>query len=240
VKPNELEAMKRVQDPFLVRLIDICYEQDDANIYVIMELCHTDLDQYLKTRTPAESGALVAGEYELVMRDLARGYYALYNENIVHRDIKPQNVLLLLNSDGRGIRVAKLTDFGVCRMLEDEEGGLCNVAGTFYYMAPEVGANVLTICEYGHSVDMWSIGCVLYQCHVGKLPFNEASLCRLFLCCAGHNYEAYEQPEMPADTPKEHSDLIGHLLEIDRDKRMTPNELYTIAMRNLQTAVAAT
>ncbi|CAD5219495.1 unnamed protein product [Bursaphelenchus xylophilus] len=224
VKPHELEAMKRVKNPFLVSLIDICHEHDDLNTYVIMELCHSDLEAYLQTSAP--NGCLDPKEFDLVMKDLARGYYALYAESIVHRDIKPPNILLLLNREGTGIEVAKLTDFGVCRMLDDGDEGLCNVAGTFYYMAPEIGANVVTYCEYGHAVDMWSIGCVMYKCFTGELPFTEAQMCRLFLYSACQNYDAYDPPELPESTTEAQKDLLYSLLTIDRSQRLTPKEFY--------------
>lgn len=109
--------------------------------------------------------------FSLVMQNLAFGYYALFKENIIHRDIKSQNVLLVLSPNGNGIQIAKLTDFGVCRVLEDADGKLSNIAGTFLTMAPEVGANILKTCEYGSAVDVWSIGCVLYQCLTGHVRF---------------------------------------------------------------------
>lgn len=67
---------------------------------------------------------------------IARGYFALFQKHIVHRDIKPQNVLLVLETvDGKNvIKSAKITDFGVSRVLTDEKMGLCNVAGTLFYM----------------------------------------------------------------------------------------------------------
>ncbi|KAI6235618.1 hypothetical protein M3Y95_00070700 [Aphelenchoides besseyi] len=226
VKENELNVMKQVQSPFLVRLIDIC--QDVDMTYIIMECMHTDLEQFLRTRTT--SGSLEPVDFTRVLKDIARGYFALYLEGIVHRDIKPQNVLLMLTPGKNSIEIAKLTDFGVCRMIKNEEGGLCNVAGTFWFMSPEVGANLLRTCEYNNLVDMWSIGILLYQCLTGELPFKESDMCRLFLYCAGHNYEAYELPPLPENTPKEKKEIIYRLLEINRDRRMTPVELNQAAL----------
>lgn len=114
---------------------------------------------------------------------MARGYDVLYEEHIVHRDIKPHNILVQYkHNDSIEIRTAKITDFGISRVLEpcsndDDDCAyafLSNVAGTLYYMAPEVGANLLKTCQYDFQVDMWSIGCVLYQCISGQVSYAYA------------------------------------------------------------------
>jgi len=229
VKSNELEAMKRVQNPFLVTLIDIFHDNNDLNTYIVMELCDSDLDKYLSNHT--KDGCLTMPEYNTVMRNIAFGYYALFKENIVHRDIKAQNVLLVLSPSG--IQLAKLTDFGVCRMLEDSEGKLSNIAGTFQYMAPEIGANIVIRSEYGSLVDMWSIGVLFYICLMGHLPFDESTLCRIFLNCACYNFDGYSPPEIPAHIIEADSNLIKRLLEIDPEKRLTPEELYSAAIKSV-------
>lgn len=115
----------------------------------------------------------------IVIDNIARGYDVLYDERIVHRDIKPQNILVQYKDcNSTEIRTAKIADFGISRVLEpDTENDDCayaylsNVAGTLAYMAPEVGANLLKTCQYDFQVDMWSIGCVLYQCISGQVSF---------------------------------------------------------------------
>ncbi|KAI1716177.1 protein kinase domain-containing protein [Ditylenchus destructor] len=221
VKPCELEAMKRVSNPNLVSLIDICDGTEELT-YLIMELCDNDLDRHLRCK--AIGGKLGAPEIRTVIRSIAQGYFALYQKQIVHRDIKPQNILLIYDACG-DISTAKLTDFGVSRVLADD-GKLCNVAGTLFFMSPEVGANLVKMCEYDHLADMWSIGCVIYQCHTGQMPFDECSLCRLFLHFAGGNYDAYDLPDLPDDTSTSLRMLISSLLEIDRAKRATPQQFY--------------
>lgn len=225
VKPSELEAMKRVSNPNLVSLIDICDETDDVT-YLIMELCDNDLDHHLCCK--AIGGKLSSSELRTVIKSVAQGYFALYEKQIVHRDIKPQNILLVYDAYSN-ISIAKLTDFGVSRVLSDD-GKLCNVAGTLFFMSPEVGANLIKVCEYDHLADMWSIGCVIYQCHTGRMPFDECSLCRLFLQFAGGNYDAYDLPPLPESTSSGLRTLISSLLEIDRAKRATPQQFYDSVM----------
>lgn len=239
VQSDELEAMKCVRNENLVSLLAVCDEPDDIS-YLVMELCDTDLDRHLRS---APGGKLaVAADMKVLVESIARGYFALFEKHIVHRDIKPQNILLLYDGDNnsnqhnggnyrRAIRSAKITDFGVSRVLADEHMGLCNVAGTLLFMAPEVGANLVAISEYDHCADMWSVGCLLFQCLSGRTPFDESSLCRLFLYCAGGNFDAYEQPELPVDMEGNGTlgTLIHSLLQLDRAKRATPRELLEAA-----------
>lgn len=62
VKSNELEAMKRLQNPFLVSLVDICQDENHLNTYIVMELCDIDLDKYLCGHT--KNGRLTSTEYK--------------------------------------------------------------------------------------------------------------------------------------------------------------------------------
>jgi serine/threonine protein kinase len=101
-------------------------------------------------------------------------------------------------------------------------------------MAPEVGANILKTSEYNCTVDMWSIGCVLFQSLTGSVPFEEHEMCKLFLHCACSNFYDDMYPEFPADTHQSDVDLIKGLLEIDRSKRLIPEVLYSMALKRMQ------
>ncbi|VDM76320.1 unnamed protein product [Strongylus vulgaris] len=162
----------------------------------------------------------------LLIDNIARGYKDLFDLKIVHRDIKPQNILIKYVGKSKQLSSAKITDFGIARTLDTEESDLCNVAGTLFYMAPEVGANLLKTCQYDSKVDMWSIGCLLYQCVTGEIPFDECCLCKLFLYTAGANYDAYDPPALPETTNEEIGEIIHSLLEIDSSRRCTPVQFY--------------
>lgn len=66
--------------------------------------------------------------------------------------------------------------------------------------------------------------------HQFQLPFDERSLCRLFLSAAGENYDAYDKPELTTPTPPEVEAIVSALLEIDARKRPTPHEFYEMAI----------
>ncbi|CAO4385372.1 unnamed protein product [Caenorhabditis nigoni] len=227
VKESELKLIKELHSEYLVGVLDIC-NYDEFFCCLIMELCDCDLDHHM--RNISEKGRLNQSNFRLLMDNIARGYKALYELKIVHRDIKPQNILITYTDASKQIACARITDFGIARTLDDENEELCNVAGTFYYMAPEVGANLLKTCQYDSKVDMWSIGCLLYQCVTGEVPFDECSLCKLFLYTAGANFDAYDPPELPVELSEEVSGIIQSLLQLDTTQRCTPTQFYDKAI----------
>ncbi|KAF8356099.1 hypothetical protein PRIPAC_97722, partial [Pristionchus pacificus] len=237
IKFSEIDVIRSLQSSFLIGLIDVCSLDDNhscivmvINLYFFVyahfqELCDTDLDYHI--RKNAKCRKLTRANLRLLIDNLARGYKALNDLRIVHRDIKPQNILVQYATPCTyQFSAAKITDFGICRSLEN--GDMCNVAGSLFYMAPEVGANLLKTCQYDAEVDMWSIGCLIYQCVVGELPFDEGSLCKLFLHSACSNYDAYDQPDLPEGTDENMASLIRSLLKIEASQRATPQDFYNI------------
>ena len=85
----------------------------------------------------------------------------LHDNNLIHRDIKPENILLDENL------VPKLSDFGWSAIIKNEKRH--TFCGTFEYMAPEMFENE----EYTYSVDIWSLGILLYELYHGKSPYEE-------------------------------------------------------------------
>ncbi|EYC20067.1 hypothetical protein Y032_0023g850 [Ancylostoma ceylanicum] len=166
VKENELRVIRSLNSTYLVGVMDICM-LDDVTCCLIMELCDGDLEYHIKNNS--NEGRLNNANLRLLIDNIARGYKGLFDLKIVHRDIKPQNILIKYIGKSKQLSSAKITDFGIARTLDTEEPDLCNVAGTLFYMAPEVGANLLKTCQYDSKVDMWSIGCLLYQCVTGEV-----------------------------------------------------------------------
>ncbi|KAL2575428.1 hypothetical protein AAZV13_16G015000 [Glycine max] len=146
------------------------------------------------------------------MRQLAAGLQVLQEKNLIHRDLKPQNLLLATTA---ATPVMKIGDFGFARSLTPQ--GLADtLCGSPYYMAPEIIENQ----KYDAKADLWSVGAILYQLVIGRPPFDGNSQLQLF-----QNILASTELHFPPDALKVlHSDcldLCRNLLRRNPDERLT-------------------
>jgi len=149
---EEAKMMARLNHPNLVAIYD--FGDIDGMLYIIMEyvqgktLYHSANGKSIKPR-------LAAG----IVHDIAMGLAHAHDSSILHRDIKPGNILL--SSD----RKAKISDFGLARLSENTESGI--IFGTPGYTAPEVVKSPQSV---GPQADIFSVGVILYELLSGKQP----------------------------------------------------------------------
>uniref|UniRef100_A0AAX7T2R6 non-specific serine/threonine protein kinase n=1 Tax=Astatotilapia calliptera TaxID=8154 RepID=A0AAX7T2R6_ASTCA len=169
-----------------------------------------DLADYLQAK-----GTLREDTLRVFLQQIAAAMRILNSKGIIHRDLKPQNILLSYvgrkKSNISGIRI-KIADFGFARYLHSNMMA-ATLCGSPMYMAPEV----IMSQNYDAKADLWSIGTVIYQCLVGKPPFqaNSPQDLRMF-------YEKNKnlQPIIPRETSPQLSDLLLGLLQRNQKDRM--------------------
>ncbi len=154
---REARAVAQLAHPNIVTVID--RGEDDGRQFIVFE--YVD-GQTLKEVVDAE-GALPIDEVLRLGTGIASGLAFAHEHGIVHRDVKPQNVLM--NGDGR----AKVTDFGIARSLDVERGvtETGTVLGTSNYIAPEQASGQ----PVDDRSDVYSLGVVLYELLTGEVPF---------------------------------------------------------------------
>ncbi len=154
---REARAVAQLSHPHIVGVIDA--GEDESRPYIVFEYVEGET---LKDRI-RRSGRLPIEEAIAYAIEIARALGAAHSRNIVHRDVKPQNVLIDIEGS------AKVTDFGIARSL-DEEGLTADgrVLGTTDYVSPE---QALGHIVNGQS-DLYSLGVVLYEMLVGDVPFH--------------------------------------------------------------------
>lgn len=155
---REGEAVARLSHPNLVQLLD--QGQDGDEPFLVFELVEgRDLKSMIRS-----DGRLPVADATAICAQVARALAAAHEAGIVHRDIKSHNVLV--TPEG----VAKLTDFGIARIIESEGANLTKtgiVMGSSDYLAPEQAEGR----EVGARGDVYSLGVVLFEALTGRLPF---------------------------------------------------------------------
>ncbi|CAD6187484.1 unnamed protein product [Caenorhabditis auriculariae] len=155
-KNRELGIMKRLQHPNIVRLMYFYYERtvkDEEMLYMMMEFMPKTLHQVLREHTKNQT-FLSSFHTKLYTFQLLRALAFIHTDNLVHRDIKPQNLLV-----DHEIGVLKVCDFGSAKFLEKDRENVSYICSR-YYRAPEL---LLCCNNYGVNIDVWSAGAVLCE-----------------------------------------------------------------------------
>jgi eukaryotic-like serine/threonine-protein kinase len=157
---REARAVARLSHPHVVTVID--FGEDDGTPYIVLEYVEGET---LKERI-RRLGRLPVAEAVAYAIEVGRALTCAHSAHLVHRDVKPQNVLI--DMEGR----AKVTDFGIARSLEvDGLTATGRVLGTTDYVSPEqaLGRDV------GEQSDVYSLGIVLFEMLTGQVPFRADS-----------------------------------------------------------------
>lgn len=208
---EETAIMKKLNHPNLVSLIEVLDDPEEDSLYMVLEMCKKGV--IMKVGLDQSAQPYSEEECRCWFRDLILGIEYLHAQGVVHRDIKPDN--LLLTEDD----VLKIVDFGVSEMFERPANmRTAKSAGSPAFLPPE-----LCIAKHGDvsgtAADIWSMGVSLYCLRYGHIPFNRSGVLEM--------YEAIKEDTafVPEDEDPNFKDLMNRLMEKDPERRVTMPQL---------------
>ncbi len=206
---REAETAGRLNHPNIVTIFDAGEEHDLA--YIAMEFLpgkdlapHTKVNNLLPLETVLN-----------IIARCAEGLAYAHQFNVVHRDIKPANIMYDPKTNS-----AKITDFGIARLTDSSKTKTGMVLGTPSYMSPEQ----LSGKKVEGPSDLFSLGVMLYQMCIGKLPFTGDSMASLMYQIANDPHP--EPLSVKEDLPPCVADIINKALEKDVEKRYKDGNLF--------------
>jgi negative regulator of PHO system len=168
---REISLMKELKHENILSLHDVIHTEN--KLMLVFEYMDKDLKKYMDTQ--GDRGALNPVTIKSFMHQLLQGVDFCHTNRVLHRDLKPQN--LLINNKGQ----LKLADFGLARAFGIPVNTFSNEVVTLWYRAPDV---LLGSRTYNTSIDIWAAGCIMAEMYTGRPLFpgttNEDQLVRIF------------------------------------------------------------
>ncbi|KAJ2158412.1 spindle assembly checkpoint kinase [Coemansia sp. RSA 552] len=199
---REVEIQTRLRHPHILRLYGYFY--DEKRIYLILEYA-TRGEMYKLLQKQGSFSEPVAAKY---IAQMASALEYLHSKGVIHRDIKPEN--LLLNTDGD----LKIADFGWSVHARNERRR--TLCGTLDYLPPEMVEGR----DHNRSVDLWSLGVLMYEFLVGVPPFEDLQSHK-----ATYRRIAKVDLHIPPYVSPEAANLITRLLQYDGERRLPLSEV---------------
>jgi len=226
---NEINILKEIEHPNIIKLIEV--HETTQYIYLVMELCNGGglsdcLEDHMKKNKKPFSEEIV----QYLMRQIVSGLNHLHKKNILHRDIKLDNILVNFDNEedrkNRNMMKAKvkIIDFGFARHLEPSQLAYSTL-GSPINMDPGILRKLNRMehsKEYGYDqkADIWSLGTICYEMLIGKNTFNAETMRELISKVERGNYF------LPTTISKEAVSFLNGMLQYDLKKRLSAEQLY--------------
>ena len=189
--------------------------ETDEEYYLIFNYCDTNLEKYVNENYPDKK--MPIDKIKLLFLELNNGFRNIYEENVIHRDIKINNILIEYRFGDKEDIVPRLGDFGISREnYSDTDNPMTSNISWIYITSPEVLKNGK---DYSFASDLWSIGILLYKLAFGVYPFN-GPIAEVTETITRGPYILKKSKN------KDFDDLISKLLCKDKNSRITYEQYF--------------
>lgn len=193
---REIDIIRSIRHPYIIEMLE--WFETAGELVMVTDYAEGELFRILQ-----DDKVLPAETVQKIATQLVIALHYLHSRRVLHRDMKPQNILLTEH----GI---KLCDFGFARMMSLETLVLTSIKGTPLYMAPEI----IDEKPYDHTADLWALGCILYECFVGRPPFYAESIIKMVALVTKARIA------WPSNMPPLMTDFLQGLLHKEPQKRL--------------------
>lgn len=208
---REIKILKKLRHRNVIELVETFEDTEKQKLYVVLEYCVGGLQEMLDKAPGNKFPVWQAHKYFVQLVD---GLEYLHGRGIVHKDIKPGN--LLLTAEG----IVKITDFGVAEELDqfDQSDQCSTCQGSPAFQPPEIALGQVDSWS-GFKADIWAAGVTLFHFTTGKFPFEGDNVYKLFGAISTGVFE------MPKDLSPLLQDLLKGILRKDAKKRLSIQEI---------------
>jgi serine/threonine protein kinase len=208
----EAKVSARINHPNIIEIIDVGQAEDGALFLVMELLTGMPLDEAVRNSRPT----LSIRDFLIMMRDVANALAVAHRRGVIHRDLKPTNIFLHRDRDGR--LIAKVLDFGVSKILDGGDASLTvvgTVLGSPLYMSPEQALGAEGIDQ---RTDVFAFGGILFEALCGERPYSATNLNGLIVAIATTQPKPIDEvaPELPVALRA----LVRDCLVTDKARRL--------------------
>jgi eukaryotic-like serine/threonine-protein kinase len=209
----EAKISARINHPNIIEVIDVG-QAEDSSLFLVMELLTgSSLDVATRRRSPS----MPVYDFMRFMRDVAEALAAAHRSGVIHRDLKPTNIFLHTDRDGR--IVPKILDFGVSKILEEENNSALTVVGTVLgsplYMSPEQAMGAEGV---DGRTDVFAFGSILFEALSGQRAFDGPNFNALIVTIA--TTEPKRIDDVAPDLPEALRALVRQCLVTNKQNRL--------------------
>ena len=205
---NEIEIMKKLKSENSVSLIETIETLE--SYFIVSEYCYMTLEEYINKR----NNPLSIEEIKELLLDLNKGLKEINDNNIIHKDLKPSNILLSINKSRIDKTCFKISDYGLSKLLNNNNSISSN--GTPVTLSPEILKGETNLIS--SKSDIWSLGIIIYYLYFKEYPYN------------GKEYNIIKQidenKKIKSTNNKELDDLIQQMLNPNINKRISWNNYF--------------